>query len=74
MNRLQKFTEQGAYGEKPGRIAYAFGVSHLPEPGPGMTWRAVATFSAADEVLKDDGLRAVFKSAIEHGCAVVTPG
>jgi hypothetical protein len=24
MNRLQKFIEQGAYGEKSGRIAYAF--------------------------------------------------
>jgi hypothetical protein len=33
MNRLQKFIEQGAYGEKPGRIAYAFGPSNVPEAG-----------------------------------------
>jgi hypothetical protein len=33
MHRLQKFVEQGRYGEKPGRTAYAFGPGNLPEPG-----------------------------------------
>jgi hypothetical protein len=31
MNRLRKFVEQGAYREKPGRTAYAFGPGNLPE-------------------------------------------
>jgi hypothetical protein len=74
MNRLQKFIEQGAYGEKSGRIAYAFGPSKLPQPGKGMEWRIVSPFSAAEEVFKDEALRGVFKSAIESGCAIVTRG
>jgi hypothetical protein len=45
MNRLQKFIEHGAYGEKSGRIAYALGQSNLPQPGEGMEWRIVSPFS-----------------------------
>jgi hypothetical protein len=30
MNRLQRFIEQGEYGEKPGRVAYAFEGGLLP--------------------------------------------
>ena len=30
MNRLQKFVEQGAYGARPGRAAYARGQGNLP--------------------------------------------
>ena len=74
MNRLQKFIEQGAYGEGSGRIAYAFDPSILPQPGKGMEWRIVSPFSAAEEVFKDEGLRDVFKTAIESGCAVITRG
>jgi hypothetical protein len=72
MNRLQKFVEQGAYGEKSGRVAYAFQVSSLPPTSDGMTWQATQSFNAADELLKDAALEDVFKAAVDKGCAVVT--
>jgi hypothetical protein len=72
VNRLQKFIEQGAYGEKSGRVAYAFKLSSLPSPSEGMTWQSAQSFNVADELLKDAGLRDVFKVAIDKGCAVVT--
>jgi hypothetical protein len=72
MNRLQKFIEQGACGEKSGRTAYAFPSSSLPQPAKGMEWRNVPSFSAADELLGDESLGKVFKSAIDNGYAVVT--
>jgi hypothetical protein len=73
MNRLQKFVEQGRYGEKPGRTAYAFGPGNLPEPSANMEWKPVTPFSAADEVMRDEGLKDVFKVAITEGCAFVEP-
>lgn len=36
---MQKFVEQGAYGERPGRTAYAFNAATLPEPTRGLDWR-----------------------------------
>jgi hypothetical protein len=71
MNRLQKFVERGAYGEGPGRHAYALQASALPMPSEGMEWHPVQKFSAADEVFENPELKAVFKTAIEKGCAVV---
>ena len=71
MNRLQKFVEQGAYGEKSGRVAYAFQVSSLPPTSDGMTWLAAQSFNAADELLKDAALADVFKAAVDNGCAIV---
>ncbi|MGY0573251.1 hypothetical protein ACTGJ9_020915 [Bradyrhizobium sp. RDM12] len=73
MNRLQKYVEQGAVGERPGRIAYAFNASILPEPTKGLDWRPVAQFSAADEILEDPGLKQVFEAALKHGFATVSP-
>jgi hypothetical protein len=73
MKRLQKFVERGAYGEGPLRTAYALDVDTLPEPAEGKHWHLVDAFSAADEVLNDPALKAIFKLAIERGCAVVTP-
>ncbi len=72
MNRLQKFIEQGAYGEKSGRVAYAFASSLLPEPAEGMDWRVAPSFNAANELLNDESLAKVFKAAIDNGHAVVT--
>jgi hypothetical protein len=71
MNRLQKFTEQGPCGEKPGRTAYAFGPGNLPAAANGLEWKPVTPFSAADEVMRDDRLKDVFKAAIANGCAVI---
>ena len=72
MNRLQKFVEQGAYGERPGRTAYAFNATVLPEPKNGFDWPPVREFSAADEILSDAGLKEVFEAAIKHGYALVS--
>jgi hypothetical protein len=74
MNRLQKFVEQGTYGEGPGRTAYAFGPGNLPEPGKDLQWRPVASFCPADELIENAGLKEIFQSAIANGCAVVSSG
>ena len=71
LTRLRKFIEQGAYGEKSGRIAYAFNLNSLPRPNDGMDWQTVPSFNVADELLKEPGLKDVFKVAIEMGYALV---
>jgi hypothetical protein len=72
MNRLQKFVEQGPCGEKPGRTAYAFGPNNLPEPSTGLGWKLATSFSAADELMENAGLKEVFKAALANGCSVVS--
>jgi hypothetical protein len=74
MNRLQKFVERGAYGEGTGRHAYVLQSSALPKPSEGMEWHQVEKFSAAEEVFENPGLKAVLKTAIEKGCAIVARG
>jgi hypothetical protein len=69
--RLQKFIEIGSSSEGPGRAAYVLDVSALPRPAKGMEWQKIDSFSAAEEVLNDPGLKTVFKTAIENGFAVV---
>jgi hypothetical protein len=71
MKRLRKFVEKGAYGEGPGRTAYVMDPSSLPESAKDMKWQEVASFSAADEVFNDGGLKTVFKTAIDKGWAIV---
>ena len=72
MNRLQKFVERGAYGEGRGRTAYLLDLKALPPAADAMDWQRIDSFNAGDELLNDPGLKAVFKTAIEKGCAVVT--
>jgi hypothetical protein len=69
--RLQKFIEKGAYGEGAVRAAYVLDVKALPRPDKGKEWQKIDSFSAAEEVLNDPGLKSVFKTAIDKGCAVV---
>ena len=57
MTGLQKFIEQGAYGEKSGRVAYVSRLDSLPEAGEGMTWQKAESFIAADDLLRDAGLK-----------------
>jgi hypothetical protein len=71
VNRLQKFIEQGSYGEKSGRVAYAFVSSTLPPPSNGMDWQIAPPFNVADELLKDPGLKDVLKAAIQNGYALI---
>jgi len=72
MTRLQKFIEQGAYGEKSGRVAYVFRLDLLPPAAEGMTWQEIETFDAENDLLRDAGLKEVFAVAIEKGYALVT--
>lgn len=72
MNRLQKFVEKGAYGERPGRIAYALDVSRLPEPTKGLDWRLVSGFNADDAVREEPGLKLILENAMKHGYELVT--
>ncbi|MGY3584443.1 hypothetical protein ACVIGB_006498 [Bradyrhizobium sp. USDA 4341] len=72
MNRLQKFIEQGAYGEGPGRIAYALDPAKLPEPNAGFEWRAVSDFRPGEAIFADKSLKSVFERALKTGIAVVS--
>ena len=73
MNRLTKVLETGAFGEKSGRVAYVLNPEKLPEPRPGFAWRKDATFSPADAILADSGLKEVFSAAIRNGFEIVGP-
>jgi len=71
-NRLRKFIETLAYGKRTGRVVYAMDVSYLPMTIAGAEWGEDKKFNAAEEVLADPSLKAVFKAALEQGCAVRT--
>ena len=73
MTGLHKFVEKGQHGEGPGRAAFVFHSASLPQPIEGMVWHPVRSFNAAEELLEDPSLGAVFKMAIEKGCSIVTP-
>jgi hypothetical protein len=66
MKRLCKFVEAMPYGIQTNRVAYAMEASALPAPAPGSEWRKVENFRAGDEILKDPGLKEVFKTALER--------
>jgi hypothetical protein len=70
MNRLRKYIERMADGREL-RVAYAMAVMALPDPRPRAQWREDASFSAADELLTDPGLKSIFKAAIDRGFAIV---
>jgi hypothetical protein len=74
MTGLQKFIEQGPYGEKSGRVAYAFKGNSLPQPQKGMSWQISNSFNIANELLESPGFKDVFKAAVDKGYALVTPG
>lgn len=72
MKRLQKFEERGAFGEGPGRVAYALDPTKLPAATNGFEWRAVTDFQPGDAILNDKGLKPVFEEALKQGIAIVS--
>jgi hypothetical protein len=72
MKRLSKFVEVMDYGRQTNRVAYAMEPSALPTPAPGSEWRKVENFNAGDEILENPGLKQIYKTALEKGCATVT--
>jgi hypothetical protein len=71
-NRLHKFVETFAYGRRTGRVAYVMGMASLPKAMAGAEWAEDKKFNAAEELLAQPNLKAVFKTALEKGCAVRT--
>jgi len=72
MNRLRRFYEKMPYGIKSSRVAYVIDAAALPEALPDAEWKEDLSFRAAESVLGDPGLKAVYLMALEKGCAVVT--
>ncbi|MEZ2146376.1 hypothetical protein AAE026_29385 [Bradyrhizobium sp. DN5] len=68
---LKEFFEQGAFGERPGRTAYAVVPDRLPEPADGLHWCQTADFDAALALRADPGLKPVFDVAVQMGFASV---
>ena len=72
MNRVQMFVEHsvtGGYRSK--RAAYAFALENLPPPGENLEWKAVSSFNAADEIMRDAGLKDILQTSGRKGCAIV---
>jgi hypothetical protein len=55
-----------------GRVAYVIDASSLPVTIAGGEWGEDKKFNAAGELLAEPSLKAVFKTALEKGCAVRT--
>jgi len=72
MNRLRRFYEKMPYGIKSSRVAYVIDAAALPEALPDAEWKEDLSFRAAESVLGNPGLKAVYLMALEKGCAVVT--
>ena len=74
MNRLRRYFERMPFGRKSSRVAYAISTGALPESLPDAEWTEYQDFHAGDALLADAGLKAVYKMALEKGCALVTSG
>jgi hypothetical protein len=71
-DRLARYIEWQSGGRRTGRVAYAIGRQNLPSPITGAEWQIDSHFNAADEVLRDPKVKAVFKAALANGVKVVT--
>jgi hypothetical protein len=69
--RLQKFIEIGSHNRVSGRVAFVLDMSALPPPAKRKEWQRIASFSAAEDVLIDPGLKSIFKTSIDKGCAII---
>ena len=67
MNRLQMFVEYSVTSGTSKRAAYAFDPENLPPPGENLEWKAVSSFNAANEIMRDAGLKDIFILAVEKG-------
>jgi len=70
---LKRYFEWLSRGKRTGRVAYVLKEWDLPKPGPGAEWALDSKFDAAQELLRDPGLKVVFKAAIDKGAEVVKP-
>jgi hypothetical protein len=73
MDQLRKFLEMSPVMGQIGRVAYAFDMLALPKPCIGLNWQPVKEFCAANEVITEPRLKAVFQRAIKQGYALTRP-
>jgi hypothetical protein len=71
---VRRFFEIDAYGRQTGRQLLLKSGEALPQPLEDSTWSADPTFSAADEILKSSGFKAVLASVLKNGFEIVTKG
>jgi hypothetical protein len=71
MPGLRRYIEWMSRGRRTDRIAYVMKEWDLPVPLPGAEWQLDASFNAGDEILRDPDMKAVLKSALENGVAVI---
>ena len=72
-SRLQRFIEVGKDGEATGRVAYVLKPALLV-PTRDNRWQLDASFNAAEAVLKESSLKAIYKKALAEGVAIVASG
>jgi len=72
MTRLRKYFEALSNGRRTHRVAYVINVGSLPRSVAGAEWQEDHSFNAAAEILAQPNLKAIYKTAIEEGCAGVT--
>lgn len=71
-DKLARYIEWQSAGRRTGRVAYVIGIGNLPETIAGAEWQIDPQFSAADEILRDPNMKAVFRAAIAKGFKLVT--
>jgi hypothetical protein len=71
-DRLARYIEWQSGGRRTGRVAYVIGKRNLPETIVGAEWQIDAQFDAANEILHNPDIKAVFQAAIANGVEVVT--
>jgi hypothetical protein len=70
--RLARYIEWQSGGRRTGRVAYVIGARNLPETITGGEWQIDTQFNAAEEILRDPNIKAVFQAAITKGVKLVT--
>jgi hypothetical protein len=71
-DRPARYIEWQSGGRRTGRIAYVFGRRSLPPTVAGAEWQRDSLFNAAEEIVRDPTLGAVFQAAVAKGCEIVT--
>jgi hypothetical protein len=70
--RLARYIEWQSGGRRTRRVAYVVGARNLPKTITGAEWQIDPQFDAAEEILRDPKVKAVFTDAIANGAKVIT--
>jgi hypothetical protein len=72
MPGLMRYVEWMSRGRRTGRVAYVTKESNAPKPLPGAEWQLDAKFDAAEELLRNPGLKVVIAAALQKGAELVS--